>query len=91
MAKFKVEYETATKPNIYALPVGAKVTQTSVLPVEVKGTSIYGSTSLTVEKSSNTAGDALIRAKNTYDSVTVRVSKADALQVIEALKEIAGA
>lgn len=91
MAKFKVEYETTEKPSIYSLPVGAKVVQTSVLPVQVDGNSVFGDTSLTVEKSSNAAGDALIRAKNAYDSVTVRVSKKDALQVIEALKEIAGA
>lgn len=91
MAKFKVEYVTDTKPSIYALPVGAKVVQTSVLPVEVKGSSIFGDTTLTVEKSSNASGNALVRAKNAYDSVTIRVSKAQALQVIEALKEIAGA
>lgn len=91
MAKYKVEYTTTSKPSALSLPVGAKITQTSVLPAVITGVgSIFGTGKVRVEKSAG-AGDAFLQVSDTYDSTSVRLTKAQAKDVIAALQEIVNA
>lgn len=92
MAKFQVSYETTSKPRIDTLPVGARITQTSVLPASIAGeTSVYGDTTKVRVEKSSMPGQAYVRVTCGYETVTTRLNKAAAKDLIEALQEIVNA
>ena len=92
MAKYTVTYETTSKPSPISLPVGAKITQTSVLPAVVTGVpGAFGTAKLRVEKSSISGGQAFLSINDSYDSAAIRVTKSQAKDIIAALEEIVNA